>query len=146
MRNTRSGSNLSAPWQAIEQGNADEAVRSNTLAIKVPIEGDLIDALTIAPNPFTPNGDGVNDAVDISLEVFKLTSSRVLEVRIYTLDGHRVWGSDQMVLSGHSAVAWNGINDIGQVVPPGLYICQVRLNADDESGAATRSQVIAVAY
>ena len=146
VRNTDGGSNLSAPWQAIEQGNADEAVLSNTLAINVPVDGNLIDALTIAPNPFTPNGDGINDAVDISLEVFKLTSSRALEVRIYTLDGRRVWGSDQMVLSGRSAIPWNGVNDIGQVVPPGLYICQVRLDADDESGAATRSQVIAVAY
>ena len=106
----------------------------------------MIRRFDLTTSAFTPNGDGINDAVDISLEVFKLTSSRALEVRIYTLDGRRVWGSDQMVLSGRSAVPWNGVNDIGQVVPPGLYICQVRLDADDESGAATRSQVIAVAY
>ena len=146
VRNTRGGSDLAAPWQTVESGNADKAVPSNTLAINVPVEGGLVDALTIAPNPFTPNGDGVNDGAAISLEVFKLTSSRALEVRVYTLDGRRVWGRDQMVFSGRTTVPWTGADDAGQVVPPGLYICQVRLDADNEGGAATKTQVIAVAY
>ena len=101
---------------------------------------------TIGPNPFTPNGDGINDAAKISLEIFKLTSSRTLEVRIYTLDGRLVWSSAEMVLSGRASLPWDGRDDHGEVVPPGLYLCQVELDADDRSSTATRTRIIAVAY
>ena len=70
-------------WQAVEAGDADESVASNTLAISVPIDSDLVHGLAVGPNPFTPNGDGFNDAAEISLDIFKLTSSRRLQVRIY---------------------------------------------------------------
>lgn len=146
VRNTAGGTDLAAPWQSVEPGNADEGVGSNTLAINVPIDASLIDALTIGPNPFTPNGDGINDAAKISLEIFKLTSSRTLEVRIYTLDGRLVWSSAEMVLSGRASLPWDGRDDHGEVVPPGLYLCQVELDADDRSSTATRTRIIAVAY
>ena len=146
VRNTAGGTDLTTPWQSVESGNADAGVGSNTLAINVPIDGSLVDALTIGPNPFTPNGDQINDFAEISLEIFKLTTSRALDVRIFTLDGLQVWQGQQMVLSGRTTIHWNGTDDSGKIVPPGLYICQVRLDADDEGSTSTRSQVVAVAY
>ena len=62
-------------WQAVEAGDADEGVASNTLSISVPIDSDLVHGLTVGPNPFTPNGDEINDAAEISLDIFKLTSN-----------------------------------------------------------------------
>ena len=146
VRNTAAGTDLAAPWQSVEAGNADEAVSSNTLAINVPIDGGLVNALTIGPNPFTPNGDGINDAAEISLEIFKLTSSRALTLRVYALDGRKIWQSQQMVLSGKTTINWSGVDQDGEIVPPGLYICQIELNADDEGSSSTQSQLIAVAY
>ena len=146
VRNTVGGTDLDAAWQTVESGNVDEAINSNTLAINVPINSGLVDGLSIGPNPFTPNGDGINDTAEISLEIFKLTSSRALEVRVYSLDGRPIWQSQQMVLSGKSTIDWNGTDSQGNIVAPGLYICQVRLDADDEGSTTTRSQIIAIAY
>ena len=135
-----------AAWQAVEAGNADEGVASNTLSINVPIDGGLVHGLAVGPNPFTPNGDGINDAAEISLEIFKLTSSRRLQVRIYALDGRRIWQREEMVLSGRTAVRWDGVDDRGRRAPPGLYLCQVQLDADATGLPTTQARVIAVAY
>ena len=135
-----------AAWQAVEAGNADEGVASNTLSINVPIDSDLVHGLAVGPNPFTPNGDGINDAAEISLEIFKLTSSRRLQVRIYALDGRQVWQREEMVLSGHTTVRWSGVDDRGHPVQPGLYLCQVQLDADATTQPTTQARVIAVAY
>ena len=133
-------------WQTVEAGDADEGVASNTLAISVPIDSDLVHGLTVGPNPFTPNGDGINDAAEISLDIFKLTSSRRLQVRIYTLDGRQVWQREEMVLSGRTTVRWDGVDDHGHRAPPGLYLCQVQLDADATGQPTTQARVIAVAY
>ena len=135
-----------AAWQAVEAGNAADSVASNTLSISVPIDGELVQGLAVGPNPFTPNGDGINDAAEISLEVFKLTSSRRLQVRMYALDGRRVWQREEMVLSGRTAVRWDGVDDRGRRVPPGLYLCQVQLDADASGFPTSQARVIAVAY
>ena len=133
-------------WQAVEAGNADEGVASNTLSIEVPINSDLVHGLAVGPNPFTPNGDGINDAAEISLDIFKLTSSRRLQVRIYALDGRRIWQREDMVLSGRTTVRWDGVDDRGRQVPPGLYLCQVQLDADAAEQPTTQARIIAVAY
>ena len=133
-------------WQAVEAGNADETVASNTLSIAVPIDGELVAGLAIGPNPFTPNGDGINDAAEISLNIFKLTSSRRLQVRMYALDGRRVWSHEELVLSGHTTVRWEGVDSRGRRVQPGLYVCQVRLDADATAQPTTQTRLIAVAY
>ena len=146
VRDSKGGTTPAAPWQAVESGNADESVSSNTLAINVPIDGNIIDALSINPNPFTPNSDGINDTAEISLELFKLTASRELNMRIYSLDGRQIWFNTKTVLSGKTSVSWNGTNNKGEIVPPGLYIFQIQLNADDENSNSSRSQIIAVAY
>ena len=117
MRNAASA-DAEVAWQAVEAGNADEGVASNTLSINVPIDSDLVQGLAVGPNPFTPNGDGINDSAEISLEIFKLTSSRRLQVRIYTLDGRRVWQREEMVLSGRTTMRWDGVDDHGRRAPP----------------------------
>ena len=133
-------------WQVVEAGNAAEDVASNTLSINVPIDSDLVHGLAVGPNPFTPNGDGINDAAEISLDIFKLTSSRRLQVRIYALDGRRVWQREEMVLSGRTTVRWEGVDDHGRRAPPGLYLCQVQLDADATQQPTTQARIIAVAY
>lgn len=133
-------------WQAVEAGNADEGVASNTLSIEVPIDSGLLHGLTVGPNPFTPNGDGINDAAEISLDIFKLTSSRHLQVRIYALDGRQIWQREELVLSGRTTVRWGGADDRGHPVPPGLYLCQVQLDADATHQPTTQARIIAVAY
>ena len=48
---------------------------------------------------------------------------------------------------GHQRFTWDGKDDHGRVVPPGLYICQIDVDADAEDSAGQRqSHLIAVAY
>ena len=51
-----------------------------------------------------------------------------------------------MVNSGHKSIRWDGVNENGDKVPPGLYICQVELNVDNDVSSVSRSRLISVAY
>jgi flagellar hook assembly protein FlgD len=51
---------------------------------------------------------------------------------------------DQRDLSGPNEVAWDGRNDAGEIVPPGLYL--IRLSADTDAGKATEMRSVAVVY
>lgn len=146
VRNAEGGGNPDAPWQAVEAGDATSRIGSNTLSINVPISSKTIDEFGIFPNPFTPNADGFNDATEIRFTVFRITSSREVRVRIYTLAGRPVWESSRMIESGQVGVRWTGEDESGNRVPPGLYICQVDLDVDVEGDSATRSRVVAVVY
>ena len=146
VRNTRTGANLDAPWQFIEPGDANPMIESNTLSINMPVGTLPLAEFDIAPNPFTPNGDDINDAAEIQFSIFKITSVREARVRIYTLAGDRVWQTQHMVNSGHKSIRWDGVNENGDKVPPGLYICQVELNVDNDVGSVSRSRLISVAY
>jgi len=146
VRHTAGGADLSAPWQNIEPGDATPQVASNSLSIGVPLTGGTIDDFSIDPNPFTPNGDGINDETEIRFSVFKITVPRQVQVRIYTLDGRLVWKTRRMIESGRESIRWTGVGDRGVRMPPGLYICQVDLDADEKSSAATRSRLLSIAY
>ena len=146
VRNSGGGTDAEAPWQDVEPGDATSQIGSNGLSISVPISAQTIDEFRIVPNPFTPNADGVNDATEIRFSVFKITSSRQVRVRIYTLDGRPVWETTRMVQSGPVGIAWAGVDAGDRQVPPGLYICQVNLDVDAKGGSPTRTRIVAVAY
>jgi hypothetical protein len=146
VRNTAGGTLADAPWQSIEPGDASALVASNSLSINVPLGGQTIDEFDLNPNPFTPNGDGINDEIEIGFSIFKITVPRKVTVRVYTLDGRSVWRNDQILESGRETIRWNGLDDGGSLVPPGLYLCQIEIDADDEGQSATRSRLLSVAY
>ena len=146
-RNSDGGADLEAPWQTIEAGDATPALESNTLSIAVPLQSAALAEVDIGPNPFTPNGDGVNDVAQIGFSVFKISTGREVAVGIYTLNGRRVWERKQMVESGQEMVEWTGVDLAGQMVPPGMYICQIDLDVDAEGQKkATVARVISIAY
>ena len=101
--------------------------------------------MQVVPNPFSPNGDGVNDQVQFSYTLLRLTDVVPLETEIYTLAGNRVrtLGAGE----GGSALyqtAWDGRDDQGELVDPGLYIYRVVVEAG--SGREERLGAIALAY
>ena len=108
---------------------------------------DVLSDITISPNPFTPNGDGVNDETRIEFSLFKVYAARPVAVHLYTLAGRRVRTVEAAVLGGRRQLAWDGRDEAGELVPPGLYICQVEVDADAESASGQqRVHLIAVAY
>jgi len=146
VRNTGGGANMAAPWQNIEAGDATAQISSNVLSINLPLDAKMVDEFDIFPNPFTPNGDGINDETEIRFSVFKLTAPRQARVQLYTLAGRRVWEHIQILASGRAIVPWDGVDHNGRKVPPGLYICQVDLDVDRESSSATRAHLLSIAY
>ena len=129
-------------------GEGDEDAFSGTtvLSPSVLAEGQLLGQVQAAPNPFTPNGDGINDEAIIHYNLLALSTARPVEVALYDLSGRRV----RVLFAGEEAngrytdKVWDGRDDQGQAVPPGLYVARVFVAGD--SGDAEQSRVVAVVY
>jgi hypothetical protein len=119
----------------------------NSLAVLADISSqgkNLVANFSAEPNPFTPNGDGINDDLGVVFDVQRLLTPRPVYLEIYDLNGLRVRLIERVVSSGGYSEVWNGRNDSGEVVAPGLYILRISTKADDASDARTR--LISVAY
>jgi len=97
------------------------------------------------PNPMTPNGDNVCDFTEISFFVAKIATSRQVKIQIYNLNGDLV----RNLLDVYSGakdfmVAWNGKDNWGQLVLPGVYVYQVSVATD--SGEYVTTKTITVVY
>ncbi|MCE2450470.1 MAG: gliding motility-associated C-terminal domain-containing protein [Candidatus Latescibacteria bacterium] len=131
--------------QSVIPGDAISELLSDDLNVRTPLKGSLLSAVQVVPNPFSPNGDGINDKVQFSYTLLRLTDVVPLETEIYTLAGNRVrtLGAGE----GGSALyqtAWDGRDDQGELVDPGLYIYRVVVEAG--SGREERLGAIALAY
>jgi hypothetical protein len=105
----------------------------------------LITLLNPQPRVFTPNGDGVNEVLALSYALLKLIEPAPLGIEIYTLNGQRV----RQVFAGAEADGyythrWDGRDERGALVPPGLYLYEVRVDADQRQ--ERRQGVVGVIY
>jgi hypothetical protein len=92
---------------------------------------------------FTPNGDGVNDEYQLRFDLVKI--DRFPAVHVYRLDGQRVAELEKSTPSvGRMVYAWRGIDDEGMLVPPGVYLVQIRVLADARDEIVQR--VVHVVY
>ncbi len=146
VRDSRNGTDEDAPWQGVEAGDATSLSDANTLTIGVPLRTSLVDEFRLLPGTITPNGDGINDETEITFSVFKISVPREAKVRIYALSGRRVWEKTQIVQRGREAVTWTGVDEAGNTVPPGIYMCRIEIDADDADESSVRTRLIAVAY
>lgn len=139
--------------QTIDSGNAtflgvgdEDAFSGTTVLSPGVLKGQLLSKVLVGPNPFTPNGDGINDEATIQYNLLSLSTPRPVEIAVYDLSGRRVRGIFNGVEANGRYLdkAWDGRDDQGQQVPPGLYIARVFVVGD--SGEAGQSQIIGVAY
>jgi hypothetical protein len=105
------------------------------MTVQTPFEGRLLGAVEVSSNPFTPNGDGINDAVELVFPVFKVLGSKSLVLEVYGLDGILVRRQEKAVAhaAGLQHLSWDGRDRDGRLLPPGLYICRVGLKVEDQS-------------
>ena len=99
----------------------------------------------VDPNPFTPNGDGINDAAVFGFDVFLLTSDADISVSIFGLDGRPV---NRLVLTsgaGEHQLRWDGRDEGGRLVPPGIYLYRLYVNSDTED-SKERNGTVTVVY
>ena len=135
------------PWQLADGGDATALSPAKGLSIGAQGARATIDDIAIAPNPFTPNGDGINEAAAIGFSLFRVQAMRPLTIELYTLAGRQVRQLAGRATGGPQQFRWDGKDEAGQVVPPGLYLCQIAVEADAAGvGGTTRTRLIAVAY
>jgi hypothetical protein len=118
--------------QQIEEGNATEEVGTNRLQVLASgssLEG-VIGDVAILPQLITPNQDGRNDQALIAYTLFGVLEANV-EVGFYTVAGEQV---RRIVFKGQRpgryGVEWEGVDDAGRSVAPGLYLCRIVAKTD----------------
>lgn len=129
----------------IAAGDAAAEVAGDELMVRIRLEDKLLSDLQVGPNPFTPNGDGVNDLTTVSFSLLRLTSSTPVALRIFDLSGRLVRRVDgQLAGSSASQLQWDGRDDKAALMPPGLYV--FRLSIESDGGTQDRVGHIALAY
>ena len=137
----------STAWQVADGGDVTGLSPAKSLAISAQGTDAAIAQVAIAPNPFTPNGDGVNEVAEIAFSLFRVQAERSLVVRVYTLAGRRVRELEALATGGRQQFVWDGRDEDGRVVAPGLYLCKIEVDADATAfGGQSRVHLIAVAY
>ena len=130
--------------QRVRAGNATFRFASDDLSVITPIGGDLLADLVVAPNPFTPNGDGVNDQTVISYKLREVTAARAVELEIYNLAGTLVYRRvADPTTHGNKEITWDGRTSAGDLAVPGSYVYRLRLDAEHEE---EQFGVVAVAF
>ena len=132
--------------QRIIGADADPQVDSNSLVVGGLIENQLFTGVQLSGGgALTPNGDQINDALQLDYILLKATSPVLVEVAIHDLAGAPVRNLyAQRDLSGPKNLAWDGRNNDGQLVPPGLYL--LRLSVQTDAGKTAQVHTVAVAY
>ena len=139
-------------WQRVDPGEAVAEVASNTTTLVGKVaSGPLVQAVSVVPAVFTPNGDGINDEASFRFTVVKVGDDSPVEVRIYDLQGRLIRRLvEQRALStGSYGIAWDGRDGQGDIAPPGVYLARLRVDTDTEGsqiGNAEIFRTIAVAY
>ena len=131
--------------QRVAFGDATEEAADNTLVVSARIDEELFTGVAFSSAVITPNGDQINDRITLDYILLKATHEVAVEVVAYDLSGrpvHRLYQARDR--SGPNQVSWDGRDDAGAVVPPGMYL--LRLEAATDAGIATQMRSIAVVY
>ncbi len=131
----------------VDFGATDQLSDRNSLAVIADVSAqseDLVSNFKAEPNPFTPNGDGINDEMTVLFDVQRLLTPKPVRLEIFDLNGRRLRLIERDLLSGGYSQQWDGRADGGQIVPPGLYVLRISAKADDAGSAQTR--IVSVAY
>ena len=133
--------------QQVEAGDVSDEISTNSL--KVLGGGKkaarVIQALSFSADAVTPNGDGINDVLQIGYELYRIPSALPIRINVYSLSGRRVASVDIGEQgAGRQSATWNGLDDEGHSLPPGLYVVELAVKAEVETFNAMRP--IAVVY
>ena len=142
---------LLAPDSENPQNVVEDTRRGGWLVSAPQVLGQVLLDTRAQPAVFTPNGDGSNDyativftlakaeGAPVSVRVFSLDGSLVRELHTGPLSARRYDGSSQS-LPGR----WDGTDAHGNVVPPGIYLYELLVEADE--GDERRMGTVGLVY
>ncbi|MBM3276757.1 MAG: hypothetical protein FJY95_01565 [Candidatus Handelsmanbacteria bacterium] len=143
----QNGRNGGGQWQRVDPGNAAAAVPGNsTTLVGIARHKEVIADLKLIPALFTPNGDGINDELRVEFSVVLLGDQSPVRIEVRDLGGRLVRRLGGALSAGggtgRNAVAWDGQDKDGALVPPGLYAVRLWLEADTEGAGLSRPQLL----
>ena len=131
--------------QRVIGGDAHQSAAGNSLTVGGTIEDRLFTGIHFSSSVITPNGDNTHDELKLNYTLLKITSPVEVQVTTHSLIGTPVRSLyNQMDLSGPQEIRWDGRDDEGRLVPPGLYL--IRITANTDAGENTQLRPVAVVY
>lgn len=130
-------------------GNASNAVATQSLVVVSQLKDtNLLENVELTPSVFTPNGDGVNDQTKIFVDIFHLERPKTLDIEVLDLSGHRVrnLSVQRSFPSGEHEFSWDGRDDQGQALPPGIYLVRVHFSTDSDAPGTAVSRLVHLVY
>ena len=139
-------------WQRIDAGDATLVGLDNNLTlVGTPKRREIFGGVTVSPPILTPNNDGINDIAFFEFDILMVRESSAVSANIYDLNGRfvRRLAEQRETSTGSYALQWDGTNDAGKRVPPGLYIITLDVTTNTEGAGLNQKnpiRTIAVAY
>lgn len=133
----------------VEVWEDTDSAQSWTVTASTMLDDVLIDA-SPRPKVLSPNGDSRNDFAVIGFTLAKITTR--VKINIFSTDGKRVRKVCDRSLSPSKYSEyttdapgyWDGKDDDGDLVPPGIYIYQIVVDTD--GGDKVKTGTVVVAY
>jgi len=130
--------------QRVDPGDASEAIESSTNVVSLPVSRSLLANVTLSARTITPNGDSVNDALQVDVDLVNVLEERPLSLQIYDLAGTVRYENVLDGLAGQQSLRWDGVDQYNQRVEPGLYL--LRISVQGDAGEESLQHIISVAY
>ena len=132
--------------QSIDPGDASADLNSDD--IRVFATGTSLEALseiTLASSVLTPNGDRINDELDIAFSLLGVENTAT-EIGVYTLTGQRIRDLVRGKLNKgfYTEAMGRARRPRDALVPPGIYLLHIKVDADKE--ASEQFRLVSVAY
>ena len=139
-------------WQRIDPGDVLAHIPGNTTTVISAFEPQFLLAdVAVRPAVFSPNGDGINDRTFFFFKVVRVGDDSPVEAVVCHLDGRRVrvLGERRAPSAGSYEIGWDGRDEGGDLVPPGLYCVRLHIRTNT-AGAQVEDKTVlhtvAVAY
>ena len=130
--------------QDVVPGDATAISDANRLSVHGDLGGSLLRDVLAGPRVFTPNGDSINDELIIQYVLLKALSQVPVELTVYDLSGRSVRRLRVGHAHGLQSISWDGLDDAGRLVAPGLYV--TRLSVSTDTGTDAHTIIVGVAY
>ena len=120
-------------WQRVDDGNANGFPDSETTVVLAIERGGVLGDVEI--NDYvTPNGDGVNDILEVNYSVMRVGSLTPVHINVYNLTGALVNKLHSgPIEAGRHTTVWAGMDKFGTTVPPGVYLLKINVDTDSKT-------------